>query len=351
MSGEAATLLEHSGASLWPLLRSEQVEDVAVQRENEAWVCERGNWRREEVSLSLADINEIAWLAGALSKREVDENSPLCDERLPGGERMAVCMPPAVDSPSAVPGGSQEAIPSLTFRKHEDTISPLSSVEQRYRTVGWNKWERLQGGRDWSELLAIYDGGNFEALLLAAVRAKLNILKVGATGAGKTTLGKSTVSAIAHSERLITIEDTLELSLNQPNAVRMVYSDVEGGVSCAAALKMTLRMRADRVLLQEIRDGAAAWTLFSGVVGPHPGVITTIHGHDAVSGISRLAMLLRSAPEAHGMNAEDIGALLNHSIDLIVPLRLAEDGVREIFPVWFAGDAYRRGETAADLLR
>ena len=129
---------------------------------------------------------------------------------------------------------------------------------------------------------------------------ELNILQVGATGSGKTTLSKTACSAIDHGERLITIEDTFELSLNQPNVVRMRYSDDEGGVSCAAALKMTLRMRGTRVLLQEVRDGAAAWTLFSGVVGPHPGVVTSIHGHDAASGISRLGMLLRSAPRPAG---------------------------------------------------
>ena len=353
MMTDAATLLKYVMSPIEPFLNEPMVEDLAINSPNECWVCKRGRWHREEIPISQEDVEEIAVLAGSLSKREVDEKSPLCDEHLPGGERLAICMPPAVARVARSEAGqlSIENFPSLTFRKHEDTIADPSTIKHRYRTEGFNKWERRQGGRDWSELLALYDSGNFEALLVAAVRARLNILQVGATGTGKTTLSKTCCAAIDHSERLITIEDTIELALNQPNVVRMIFSDAEGGVSCAAALKMTLRMRGSRVLLQELRDGASTWTLFAGVIGPHPGVVTTIHGHDAVSGLSRLAMLLRSAPEARGMDRDDIGALLNNSIDLVIPLHLGDDGVRDIFPVWFAGDGHRRGECAADLLR
>src|ERR1700720_3715391 len=95
---EAAPLLEHAGAALWPHLKDDRVEDLAVQRPGEIWLCTRGSWRREDVPITTEDIEEIAVLAGSLSKHEVDEHSPLCDEHLPGGERLAICMPPTVES-------------------------------------------------------------------------------------------------------------------------------------------------------------------------------------------------------------------------------------------------------------
>ena len=125
MSGEAAELLEHAGAALWPYLKDPDVEDLAIQRPGEIWICTRGKWRCAEAPITAYDIEEIAVLAGSLSKHEVDEKSPLCDEHLPGGERLAICMPPAVDK-----------VPSLTLRKHEDTIAPTSSIKDRYRTEG-----------------------------------------------------------------------------------------------------------------------------------------------------------------------------------------------------------------------
>jgi type IV secretion system protein VirB11 len=350
---DVTPLLDHVGVSIWPLLKEDGVEDVAIQGPGEAWCCHQGRWSRREIAITKEDVEEIVTLSGSLNKREVDETAPLYDAHLPGGERLGVCAPPACARVTRDESGKIhiDPFPALTFRKHEESIAEPATIAQRYRTEGWNKWERRQGGRDWSKLLAIYDSGDFSGLLVAAVQARLNILQVGMTGVGKTTLNKTACSAIDDSERIITVEDVIELFLRQLNIVRMIFSNDEGGVGCAAILKTIFRHRATRVLLQELRDGPSAWTLCSDIIGPHPGVITTIHGHDAMSGISRLAMLLRSAPEARGMSTDDIGWLLNNSVDLVIPLHLGDDGVRDIFPVWFAGDAFRRGETVASLLR
>lgn len=347
---DATPLLDYVAQPLWPYLRDPETEDVAVQAPGELWVCRKGKWTREPAALTEDDVYELAWLAGALSKTEVDEAAPLCDEHLPGGERLAICLPPAAVRVQRDENGQVriEGFPSLTFRKHEDAVAAPETIKDRYRTEGWNKWERRQGGRDWTKLLEIYDSGDFAAFLVAAVKARLNILQVGMTGVGKTTLNKTACSAIGDEERLITVEDTIELFLGHPNVVRLL---ARGDITFSAALKQILRMRGSRALLQELRDGASTWTLFNDIIGPHPGVVTTIHGHDAVSGISRLATLLRSAPEARAMDRDDIGWLFNNSIDVVIPLHLGDDGVRDIFPVWFAGDRFRDNETAADLLR
>ena len=195
-------------------------------------------------------------------------------------------------------------------------------------------------------------GSPAAGFLDASVRARLTILLCGATGSGKTTLSKSLLAAIDPGERIITLEDTLELSLSQPNVVRLLYS--KDGLSGAsidpeALLQASLRMRPDRVLLQELRDDAA-WTYIGEVVSGHPGSITTIHGQDAASAFKRLFALCKSSPRGRNFDDRTLIDLLSAAVDLIIPLHNAGTEYR-IGAAWFAANAARRGETAADLLR
>ena len=241
---------------------------------------------------------------------------------------------------------------SLTIRKHENRVAPLSKLGGRYRAKDWNRWRNLRASRDMTELLALYDAGDLEGFLAAAVRARLNMLLCGRTGSGKTTLSKSVLAAIDPAERLITIEDTLELMVLQPNAVRLLYSKdgLSGAeVDAEALLQASLRMRPDRVLLQELRDDAA-WTYVNEVVSGHPGSITTIHGHGASEGFRRLFALAKSSPKGAALQDSTLIGLIAAAIDVIIPLE-ESGGVFGIGSVWFAADAARRGQTAADLLR
>jgi type IV secretion system protein VirB11 len=342
VTSPAAPLLEFLLAPLAAWLDSCETEDIAIQRPGEAWIRRRGAWVREDVPLDLAALEEIAILAGSLRRQEVGHLSPLCATELPNGERLQICLPPAV------PAGSL----SLTIRKHEASVSPLANVAQRYRAAEWNRWRNTRSSRDLSEPLALYDAGDLEGFLRAAVRHRFNMLLCGAVGSGKTTLSKSVLAEISPGERLITIEDTLELTLKQPNVVRLVYSKgILSGADVGAEhlLQASLRMRPDRVLLQELRDDAA-WTYLSEVCSGHPGSVTTIHGDGAAEAFRRLFQLAKSSAHGAALDDRTLIDLMTSAIDVIVPL--AEDeGVHGIGAVWFIADAARRGETAAALLR
>lgn len=149
------------------------------------------------------DLEEIAILAGALREQDVGARSPLCATELPGGERLQICLP------LLVPAG----MVSITIRKPGSTVSPLAAAKGRYQSGRWNQWDQRKQTalRNYSELLGLYDFGNLQAFLEMAVRAKLTILLCGATNSGKTTVSKTLFGAIPAHERLITIEDTLEL--------------------------------------------------------------------------------------------------------------------------------------------
>jgi type IV secretion system protein VirB11 len=343
MVGEAAVLLNYLMRPLAPWLEDPATEEICINRPGEVFIRQRGVFRRESLALDLTHLEDITILAGALRKQDVGPRNPLCATELPGGERLQICIPPAV------PAGTI----SLTIRKPGGSVAPIKSVAGRYLTTRWNQWEtrREAERRDFSALLALYDSGNLEGFLEKCVAARLTILNCGATGSGKTTMSKTLIGAIPATDRIITIEDTLELVIPQPNHVRLLYSKDNIGQSNVTAemlLQASLRMRPDRVLLQELRDDAA-WTYVNEVVSGHPGSITTIHGKNPEDAFKKLFALVKGSPQGGKWDDRTLMDFLASAVDVIIPFH-NEGVLYEIREVWFAADAARRGETAAHLL-
>jgi type IV secretion system protein VirB11 len=343
MAGEAAAQLQFLMRPLASWLDDPATEEICINRPGELFVRQRGQFRREEVPLGYSDLEDIATLAGALRKQDVGPRSPLCATELPAGERLQICMPPSV------PAGTL----SMTIRKPGSKVASLASLASRYRVNRWNKWDGRKEAvlRDYGELLSLYDAGDLQRFLEKAVQARLTILLCGATGSGKTTMSKTLISAIPEHERLITIEDTLELVIPQSNHVRLLYSKDNIGLSRVTAeslLQASLRMKPDRILLQELRDDAA-WTYINEVVSGHPGSITTIHGRNPEQAFKRLFALVKGSPQGGQWDDKTLMDFLSAAVDLIVPFH-NEGAIYEIGEVWFAPDAARRGESAAQLL-
>jgi type IV secretion system protein VirB11 len=348
----ATPLLEHLLAPLQRWLSDPLTEDIAIQRPGEAFVRQKGAWLQDDVQLTLSDLEEIAILAGSLRHQDVGAGAPLCATELSRGERLQICLPPTV------PLGTV----SLTIRKHEDGIAPLSSMKRRYRIDDWNQWKRRREGRDLAEPLALYDAGRLEEFLAAAVRNHFNILLAGATGSGKTTMAKTLLAEIPSAERLIIIEDTFELNVKQPDTVRLLYAKANIDapnprvhssiwpplVGPEDLLQASLRMRPDRVILQELRDGSA-FTYVSAICSGHPGSVTTIHGATAEDATRRLFVLAKSSPAGAALDGHTLASLISGAIDVIVPLH-ERDGAFAIGSIWFIADAERRGECLSDLL-
>jgi type IV secretion system protein VirB11 len=139
----------------------------------------------------------------------------------------------------------------------------------------------------------------------------------------------------------------------QPNHVRLLYSKgAQSGakVTAEALLEASLRMRPDRVLVQELRDAEAAWTYINEVVSGHPGSITTIHGRDPAQAFKKLFSLVKGSAKGGQWDDSTLTDLLATAVDVILPFE-NRGTTYEIGEVWFAPDAARRGETAASLLR
>jgi len=342
MVSAAAPQLRHLLKPVLHWLDDPMTEEIAINQPGEAFVRQRGVFARHDLALDYDDLEDIAILAGALRKQDVGPRSPLCGTELPGGERLQICLPPSVPSGTV----------SLTIRRPGSSVSKLSEVGKRYQTARWNKWSarRETAEQRQAEVLACYDAGDIEGFLRACVRNRLTMLLCGATGSGKTTMGKTLIAAIPPEERLITIEDTLELVIPHANHVRLLYSKSGiglGGVTAEALLQASLRMRPDRILLGEMRDDAA-WTYLNEVVSGHPGSISTIHGGNPVQGFKKLFSLVKGSEQGAALQDATLLEMLS-AVDVIVPFHTTGE-TYEIGEVWLAADARRRGETVATLL-
>jgi pilus assembly protein CpaF len=229
--------------------------------------------------------------------RRVDEASPMVDARLPDGSRVNAIIPPI-----ALDGSS------LTIRKF--AAEPLTDKD-------------LINFGTMSQQAADF--------LSACVRGRLNILISGGTGSGKTTTLNVLSAYIGSDERIVTIEDAAELQLEQDHVVRMEArpSNVEGRgqISVRDLVRNALRMRPDRIIVGEVRDGAALDMLQAMNTG-HDGSITTLHANSPRDALSRLETMVLMA--GFDLPQRAIREQAAAAIDLIVQQARLKDGTRRI---------------------
>ena len=194
-----------------------------------------------------------------------------------------------------------------------------------------------------ARLVALRDAGDWPEFFKVAVPARKNILVSGATGSGKTTLAKALIQLIPPDERLLTIEDTRELVVPHRNVVHMVYSSEGQGLAKVGAkqlLESALRMRPDRILLQELRDGTAFFYLRN-VNSGHPGSITTVHAGSPAGAFEQLTLLVKESEGGRDLARDDIRGLLRMLVDVVVQTR-RHGGRFEVEEIYFEpriGDA------------
>ena len=338
----AAVLLDEALDPLADALADPSVEDVAIQRPGEFWT-RRAAWERHVApALDYETLEGVAILCCALRRHDIGRTSPMGGGDLHTGHRFQAVLPPAV------PLGTV----SLTFRKPSAVVAALEDMPSRYGVAGWNLWQAQHQNRrrDSAALLEAFDGGDIVAFMRAVVRSRRTPVICGATGAGKSYLGKSLLAEVGDAERIVTIEDALEFVIRQPNNVRMLFgAGGEGSVKPADCLHAALRMRPDRIPVQELREPHSAWVYLNEVSSGHPGSPTTIHGETAADAARRLFTLLKGGAGA-AIGDDVLMGMMGAAIDCIVPIG-TDGSTRSLGAVWFADDAARRGETIADLLR
>ncbi|HJP92073.1 MAG TPA: CpaF family protein [Pyrinomonadaceae bacterium] len=283
---------------LEPLLKDPTISDILVNSHSTIYIERRGkieatNVRFKDDEHLMRVIERIVSSVG----RRIDESSPMVDARLQDGSRVNAIIPPlSIDGPV------------LSIRRFgSDPLRMNALIENKALT------------KDIADMLQM------------VVTARLNVLISGGTGAGKTTLLNALSAFIPESERIVTIEDSAELQLQQPHVVRLETRppniEGRGEVTQRDLVRNALRMRPDRIVIGEVRGGEAIDMLQAMNTG-HDGSLTTIHANTPRDAMSRLETMIQMT----GMRLSDraMRQQIASAINLVVQVARLSDGSRRV---------------------
>ncbi|MCH7789815.1 MAG: CpaF family protein [Acidobacteria bacterium] len=277
---------------LEPFLALDAVTDVMVTADGRVWIDDGAGLSATETRLDSLSVQRVLQRVVGYCHRRLDRSSPILDGHLPDGSRVhAVVEPVSVDGPV------------VSIRRFRTSIVGLEQCASR-------------------ELVDT---------LVGLVNDRRNIIVTGATGAGKTTLLNALAARVATNERIITVEDAVELRLDHPHVVRLetrqATTDGLDPIDQRALLRAALRMRPDRVIVGEVR-GPEAFDLVQAMLTGHEGSLATCHGRSAEDGLRRLeSMVMMSGV---GLPLEVVRAQIVAAVDYIVHVVRSPDGKRRV---------------------
>jgi pilus assembly protein CpaF len=281
-----------------PLLADPTVTEIMVNGCEHVYVERDGRIQLTAIRFNDDDhVKKIIDKIVSRIGRRIDESSPMADARLPDGSRVNAVIPPiALDGPS------------LSIRRFAVVPLRMDDLIQRRALTA-----------EMAEFLA------------GLVRAKVNIIISGGTGSGKTTLLNILSSYIPENERIITIEDTAELQMQQPHVVRMETRppNVEGRgeIAMRALVRNSLRMRPDRIVLGEVR-GAEVVDMLQAMNTGHEGSMGTLHANSPDDALQRLMTMITMSGVKLGPEA--LAQIIGRSLHVIVQANRLPDGQRKI---------------------
>ena len=285
-----------------PLMRDPEVSDILVNAARQVYVERLG--KLESTNVIFRDDAHLMQIIDRIVSRvgrRIDESSPMVDARLPDGSRVNAIIPPlALDGP---------ILSIRRFGAHRLTMDDL-----------------VQLGSVPAQIVPV---------IQAMVLGRLNILISGGTGSGKTTLLNCVSSFIPESERIVTIEDSAELSLQQPHVVRLETrpENVErrGEVTQRDLLRNSLRMRPDRIVIGEVR-GSESLDMLQAMNTGHDGSISTVHANSARDSVNRLEMMMQMA--GFDLPTRAMRQQISLAIDIIIQTARFSDGTRRLTSIY-----------------
>ena len=286
---------------LEPLLADDSISEIMANGPNKVFVERDGKLVLSTVHFRDAEhlANVCHRIASAVGRR-IDESSPMVDARLKDGSRVNVVFPPL-----ALQG------PYLTIRKFSRRHVDFA------RLVGWGAMTQ-----------PVAD------LLGMAASARLNVIISGGTGSGKTTLMNALSHLIGHGERIVTIEDTAELQLQQPHVVPMETRppslEGRGEITQRDLVRNALRMRPDRIIIGEVR-GTEAFDMLQAMNTGHDGSMSTVHANTSRDALIRIENMVQMGNM--GLPSRAIRLQVVSAIDLIVQVERQRDGGRRVTQV------------------
>jgi len=283
---------------LEPLLLDPTISDILVNGASEVYVERRGVLELTNVRFRDDDhVRQVIDRIVVRVNRRVDESSPMVDARLPDGSRVNAIIPPL-----SLRG------PLISIRRFGGKARTLDDLTQMFML-----------------------SPDMSAFLQAAVKARLNIVIAGGTGSGKTTLLNALSHSIPDTERVVTIEDSAELQLQQrhvlPLESRPPNLEGKGGVTVRDLVRNALRMRPDRIVIGECR-GAETLDMLQAMNTGHDGSLTTLHANNPRDVLARLETMVLMA--GYDLPVRVIRQQIAGAIQLIIQTNRLQGGVRRV---------------------
>lgn len=290
------------------LLTSDNVNEVVINPDGKIFAEYAGAPFMQLIDDIIIDEEEIKSLGNNLAGETgntLGEDFPIVSGRVfvfGSDVRVQVVIPPAIEQGV-----------SLSIRKYISRVLEPSEIKFLYGAQTSVDSERKA---EQEKVTALLDNNDLAKLFQHAIDKRLNILISGGTSSGKTTIARALIAMCDKNERLVTIEDTVELRPTHGNTVALVASRREGSDrSTAKLLESSLRMRPDRLIVGELR-GSEAYNFLEAINTGHPGSISTIHADSPKLALERLAlMIMRTGVQ---LTKRDIIEYAEKTIDMIV---------------------------------
>ncbi len=296
------------------------VNEVIINKPGEIFVEKSGVIEHYELpTLTEENLLAIARLIARSTNQKIDRANPLLSAALPTGERVQIVLPPACKEDQIGFAIRKQAVTDLTLDDIKEMLKPRPFMI------------------DDNTLSKLFKESNPIEFLTKAVEAKQNIMISGGTGTGKTTFMNVLCKSIPNNERVITIEDVLEVVLTQKNNIRLLASkggQGEAKVTHIQLLESCLRLRPDRILLSEVR-GKEAFNYLESINTGHPGSISTVHANNIEGAIERLVMM--SLRGSQGYTKEQLKDYIKNSINVFVQIYRSNTGSRHITEIYYNG--------------
>ncbi|MCU0731785.1 MAG: Flp pilus assembly complex ATPase component TadA [Hyphomonas sp.] len=323
-----------------PVLLDPTVIEVSILPDGTVWAERAGDIHMAPAPKSAFPREQVRDLAAQIANstnNRFTETSPLVSATV---TYQGLSLRAQIVGTPASPSGT-----TLSFRVFRPEVQTAPRTFEFLQRGAGNSDEEHR--KLVAEVVEVGQTGTVDALLKLLVAHRFNVIVSGGTSTGKTELGRRLLDLVHDDERIVTIEDSLELRPRQRNSVCLLASREEGTERSANhLLQATLRLRPDRIILGELR-GLEAATFLDAINTGHAGSFTTIHAQSARKALDRLALLVMASGTRLGY--AEVIRYLEGSIDVIV--QMGRDGEkRGVVEVWMPGSNRPEGASLLDRL-